>query len=87
MVKDYNKIVPTIPGLTEAQELDKNTMFVGSCIVSGFLNDTYNKYPLFTTQIIMEYSPFTPWFASNLPSQLSENDGFIDFVYSELVPW
>jgi hypothetical protein len=64
------------------------TFFTASCMVSGFLEDTYDKYPTFTTQVIMEYSPFTPWFANNLPAPLDQNLDFQDFLLGEFKePW
>lgn len=86
MVVEYTKIVDAQlhPGVLEpAEPLEEGTFFTASCIVSGFLEDTYDKYPTFTTQVIMEYSPFTPWFAAYLPSPLNENEDFKDFLLGE----
>ena len=85
MVTEYNKIIFD-SGIEPAEKVDKNTMFTGSCIVSGFLDDTYNKYPEFTTQVIMEYSPWTPWFVEYLPSPLSENEGFKSYLLGTFYP-
>jgi hypothetical protein len=47
-----------------------------TCTVVGFLESSYEKYPEYDAQIIMEYDGFTDLLADNLPAPLDTDKDF-----------
>jgi len=62
------------------EDLDRYTYTNTACKVVGFMETSYQKYPEFSAQVIMEYSGFTDYLADNLPSPLSNDTNFIAFM-------
>ena len=79
IIDDYNTHVDNTTYFP-VHNLTMNTSTDLTCTIVGFMKTPYEKYPDFTTQVIMEYGWFTDYLADNLPFPLNTDSKFKDFV-------
>ena len=58
-------------GFKKLGKVKRDTTVTIPCKVSGFLDDTYAKYPDFDAQVIMEYAPMNNYLLKYLPNDFN----------------
>jgi len=71
--------------VTKVKKLNSTEALIPlTCTISGFVENSYGKFPKDGNQILMEFNPFSAYLLDFLPKELSEDTYFRKYMLGEL---